>query len=122
LRELGPEDGWYRVGPLTRVTSCDFIPTPLAEQARREFMAYDDGSAARATLGFHWARMIEMLHAAEVIAELLDDDDILGGELRTDGVRQGRGVGVLEAPRGTLIHHYRVDENDQVVRANLIVS
>ena len=122
LRELGPEDGWYRVGPLTRVTSCDFIPTPLAEQARREFMAYDGGGAARATLGFHWARMIEMLHAAEVIAELLDDDDILGGELRTDGVRQGRGVGVLEAPRGTLIHHYRVDEHDQVVRANLIVS
>jgi NAD-reducing hydrogenase large subunit len=122
LRELGPEDGWYRVGPLTRVTSCDFIPTPLAEQARREFLAYDGGGAARATLGFHWARMIEMLHAAEVIAELLDDDDILGGELRTDGVRQGRGVGVLEAPRGTLIHHYRVDEHDQVVRANLIVS
>ncbi len=122
LRELGPEDGWYRVGPLTRVTGCDFIPTPLAEQARREFIAYADGAAARATLGFHWARMIEMLHAAEVVSELLKDDDILDGELRTDGAHHGRGVGVLEAPRGTLIHHYRVDEHDQVVRANLIVS
>ena len=122
LRELGAADGWYRVGPLTRVSNCDFIPTPLAEAARREFMDYDDGRAARATLAFHWARMIEMLHAAEVIAGLLDDPDILGGELRADGVRQGRGVGVLEAPRGTLIHHYRVDERDQVVRANLIVS
>jgi NAD-reducing hydrogenase large subunit len=122
LRELGPDEGWYRVGPLTRVTACDFIPTPRAEAARREFMAFGDGVAARATLGFHWARMIEMLHAAEVIAELLDDDDILGGERMTDGVRQLRGVGVLEAPRGTLIHHYRVDERDQVVRANLIVS
>jgi NAD-reducing hydrogenase large subunit len=122
LRELGPEDGWYRVGPLTRVTNCDFIPSPLAEQERRDFLAYDDGSAARATLGFHWARMIEMLHAAEVISSLLADDDICGNELMAGGMRARRGVGVLEAPRGTLIHHYRVDEHDQVVRANLIVS
>jgi NAD-reducing hydrogenase large subunit len=122
LLALGPEDGWYRVGPLTRVTSCDFIPSPLAEQERRDFLSFDDGSAARATLGFHWARMIEMLHAAEVIEGLLDDDDISGDELMAYGERQARGVGVIEAPRGTLIHHYRVDERDQVVRANLIVS
>ncbi|MFU8820313.1 MAG: Ni/Fe hydrogenase subunit alpha [Gammaproteobacteria bacterium] len=122
LLALGPEDGWYRVGPLTRVTSCDFIPSPLAEQERREFLSFDDGSAARATLGFHWARMIEMLHAAEIIEGLLDDDDISGSELMAYGERQPRGVGVIEAPRGTLIHHYRVDERDQVVRANLIVS
>jgi len=122
LRELGPEEGWYRVGPLTRVTQCDFIPTPLADRERREFLAFDDGGAARATLGFHWARMIEMLHAAEAIKELLHDDDLLGNELRVSGPRQARGVGVIEAPRGTLIHHYRVDENDQVARATLIVS
>jgi NAD-reducing hydrogenase large subunit len=122
LRPLGPEDGWYRVGPLTRVTGCDFIPSPLAEMERREFLAFDGGSAARATLGFHWARMIEMLHAAEVIATLLDDEDISGRELTVRGERRGRGVGVLEAPRGTLIHHYRVNEQDMVVRANLIVS
>jgi len=122
LLALGPEDGWYRVGPLTRVTSCDFIPSPLAEQERRDFLSFDGGSAARATLGFHWARMIEMLHAAEVIEGLLDDDDISGTELMAYGERQPRGVGVLEAPRGTLIHHYRVNERDQVVRANLIVS
>jgi NAD-reducing hydrogenase large subunit len=122
LLELGPENGWYRVGPLTRVTSCDFIPSPLAEQERRDFLSFDNGSAARATLGFHWARMIEMLHAAEVIETLLEDDDISGDELMAYGERQARGVGVIEAPRGTLIHHYRVDERDQVVRANLIVS
>jgi NAD-reducing hydrogenase large subunit len=122
LRELGPEQGWYRVGPLTRVTGCDFIPSPLAEAERRAFMAFADGRAARATLGFHWARMIEMLHAAEVIQVLLADDDISGDELLSQGERQGRGVGVIEAPRGTLIHHYRVDEHDQVVRANLVVS
>jgi len=122
LRQLGADDGWYRVGPLTRVTQCDFIPTPLADVERREFLAWDGGRAAGATLGTHWARMIEMLHAAEAIKELLHDTDLLGDDLIVQGERRGRGVGVLEAPRGTLIHHYRVDENDLVIRANLIVS
>jgi NAD-reducing hydrogenase large subunit len=119
---LGPADGWYRVGPLTRVTNCDSIPTPLADNEREAFLAFDSGSAAGATLGYHWARMIEMLHAAETIKDLLHDDDIVGTELMASGPRQERGVGVIEAPRGTLIHHYRVDENDMVTRANLIVS
>jgi NAD-reducing hydrogenase large subunit len=122
LKSLGSEDGWYRVGPLTRVTRSDFIPTPLADRERREFLAFDDGLAARSTLGFHWARMIEMLHSAEAIKDLLHDEDLLGSDLMAGGERQARGVGVIEAPRGTLIHHYRVDENDQVARANLIVS
>jgi len=122
LRSLGPESGWYRVGPLSRVTQCDFIPTPLAEAARREFLAYHGGTATGATLGFHWARMIEMLHAAEMIGELLHDPDLQGTELVNLGQRQARGIGVIEAPRGTLIHHYKVDEHDQIVRCNLIVS
>ena len=122
LRSLGPEQGWYRVGPLTRVTQCDFIPTPLAEQARQEFLAFNNGSAAGATLGFHWARMIEMLHSAEQIRELLLDPDLQGTDLVSKGQRQERGVGVIEAPRGTLIHHYKVDEHDQIIRCNLIVS
>ena len=122
FKSLGTEDGSYRVGPLSRVTMCDHIPTPLADKEREEFLAFDGGSAAGATLGYHWARMIEMLHAAETIKDLLHDDDIIGHDLMATGVRQERGVGVIEAPRGTLIHHYRVDENDQVIRANLIVS
>ena len=122
FRALGPEEGWYRVGPLTRVSQCDFIPTPLADRERQAFLAYDGGQPAGATLGTHWARMIEMLHSAEMIKDLLHDDDVLGDDLITTGERQGRGVGVIEAPRGTLIHHYRVDDNDQVIRANLIVS
>src|SRR5271169_2108324 len=122
LRSLGPEAGWYRVGPLTRVTQCDFIPTPLAEAQRKEFLAFDNGRSAGSTLGFHWARMIEMLHAAELIQELLHDPDLQGNELVSKGQRQERGVGVIEAPRGTLIHHYKVDEHDQIVRCNLIVS
>jgi len=122
LRSLGAETGWYRVGPLSRVTQCDFIPTPLAEEQRKEFIAFNGGSAAGATLGFHWARMIEMLHAAEVIQELLLDPDLQGNDLVNTGERQQRGVGVIEAPRGTLIHHYKVDEHDQIIRCNLIVS
>jgi NAD-reducing hydrogenase large subunit len=122
LRSLGPDAGWYRVGPLSRVTQCDFIPSPLAEEQRKAFLAFDNGNAAGATLGFHWARMIEMLHAAEVIQELLLDPDLQGNDLVSIGERQERGVGVIEAPRGTLIHHYKVDEHDQIVRCNLIVS
>jgi len=122
FKELGPDHGSYRVGPLTRVTQCDSIPTPLADHERGEFMACDGGSVTGATLGYHWARMIEMLHAAESIKDLLHDDDIIGHDLVATGERQERGVGVIEAPRGTLIHHYRVDENDLVIRANLIVS
>jgi NAD-reducing hydrogenase large subunit len=79
-----------------------------------------------ATLAYHWARMIEMLYAAETIKELLHDDDIEGRELMVTGTRQpgveAEGVGVIEAPRGTLIHHYRVGEDDLVTMANLIVS
>jgi len=122
LRSLGPAEGWYRVGPLTRVTQSDFIPTPLAEQARKEFIAFNGGSATGATLGTHWARMIEMLHSAEVIRDLLNDPDLQGIDLVNIGERHERGVGVIEAPRGTLIHHYKVDEHDQIVRCNLIVS
>lgn len=122
FRMLGPETGWYRVGPLTRVTTCNAIPSPRAERERREFLAFANGAAARATLGFHWARMIEMLHAAEVIEALLHDGDLLGHDLVVQGERAERGVGVIEAPRGTLIHHYRVDEYDQVTRCNLIVA
>ncbi len=120
LRALGPDDGWYRVGPLARVANCDQIPTPLADRERADFLAFP--GAAGSTLGYHWARMIEMLHAAEVIKDLLHDEDITGSDLVASGERAERGVGVIEAPRGTLIHHYRVNENDEVTRANLIVS
>jgi len=124
LKCLGDADsGWYRVGPLARLTLCDRVPTPRAERERQQFLAFAGGAAARATLGTHWARMIEMLHAAEVIGMLLDDPELLGRDLvASGGQRAERGVGVIEAPRGTLIHHYRVDENDRVIRANLIVS
>ena len=122
LTALGPEAGWYKVGPLSRVQNCDFIPTPLAEAERREFIDHGQGGLVHAPLAYHWARMIEMLHAAETIKDLLNDDDVSGNDLMTTGTRSREGVGVIEAPRGTLIHHYRVDDNDLVTMCNLIVS
>ncbi|TFH12556.1 MAG: Ni/Fe hydrogenase subunit alpha [Nitrosomonadales bacterium] len=118
----GRKEGWYRVGPLARVNNCDFIPTLLAEKERKTFREFCGGSATQATLAYHWARMIEMLHAAEVIKELLDDADLQSDDLVSSGERNLRGVGVIEAPRGTLIHHYRINEDEQIVRANLIVA
>ena len=122
LRQFGPDHGWYKVGPLARVQNCDVIPSPLAETERQEFMDYGGSEVIHATLAYHWTRMIEMLHCAEVISELLDDPDLLSGELVAEGQRTHEGVGVIEAPRGTLIHHYRVDDNDLVSWCNLIVS
>lgn len=119
---LGKEHGWYRVGPLARVNNCDFISTPLAEGARQAFLAYGAGQPVHGSLAYHWARMIEALHSAEEIKALLLDPDILGTDLVTGGERRPEGVGVIEAPRGTLFHHYRVNEDDIVVKANLIVS
>jgi len=122
LTALGPEAGWYKVGPLARVQNCDFIPTPLAEAERREFVDYGKGRLIHAPLAYHWARMIEMLHAAETIGTLLQDDDISGSDLVASGPHRREGVGVIEAPRGTLIHHYHVDDDDLVTMCNLIVS
>jgi NAD-reducing hydrogenase large subunit len=122
LRKIGRENGWYKVGPLARVQNCDHIPAPLADAERREFVDVGGGQPVHATLAYHWTRMIEMLFAAEQIKDLLNDDDITGTDLVVTGQRHVRGVGVIEAPRGTLIHHYRVNRDDQIVRANLIVS
>lgn len=123
LAAYGPANGWYRVGPLARINNCDYIPTPLAEEARKEFKAFGNNKPVQSTLAFHWARMIEQLHCAEAIAEMLDDPELLDTDLMAEkGTRQTEGVGVIEAPRGTLFHHYKIDDNDLIVRANLIVS
>ena len=122
IHSRGPDDGWYKVGPLARVQNCDRIGTPLAEAARQELLATSPGQLLHAPLLFHWARMIELLHAAEVIGELLQDPALEHGELTATGVRGTTGVGIIEAPRGTLIHHYEVDSQDLVTMCNLIVS
>ena len=127
LKTLGMDAGSYRVGPLARVQNCDYIPSPLAEQERQLFLA--DGPV-HATLAYHRARMIEMLHSMEVIADLLSDDALLAGELTApvpepgspDRPARRRGVGVIEAPRGTLIHDYEIGDDDLISDCNLIVS
>ena len=97
-------------------------PTPLAEQERVEFRAVGRGSLVHSSLAFHWARLIELLYCAESIQELLHDPDISGNELLNKGDMQQCGIGVIEAPRGTLFHHYEIDDDGIVNRANLIVS
>jgi NAD-reducing hydrogenase large subunit len=122
LRSLGPNLGWYRVGPLARVQNCDFIPSERAEVERQVFVAWGKGELLHSSLAYHWARMIEMLHCVEVVGNILADPTLLSGDLLTTGVRQRGGVGVIEAPRGTLIHDYDVGDDDLVTRCNLIVS
>ncbi|MBV8046493.1 MAG: Ni/Fe hydrogenase subunit alpha [Paludibacterium sp.] len=122
LSSFGRQAGYYRVGPLARVNNSACMPTPHAEEARREFAAFGEGKPVQATLAQHWARMIDTLLCAEVIRELLLDPDIVGTDLMTSGDPLREGVGVIEAPRGTLIHHYRLDDDDNIQFANLIVS
>lgn len=123
LHALGKEQGWYRVGPLARVNNCGLIPTPLAEAARQRFKSFGQGEMVHHTLAYHWARMIEVLHCAESIHELLLDEEITGTDLLADkGDMQSEGIGVIEAPRGTLFHHYQINEEGLITKANLIVS
>lgn len=122
ITSRGAEDGWYKVGPLARLQNCDAMGTPLADAARDELLASSPGGLIHAPLAIHWARMIELLHAAEVISGLLADPALLGQELVASGPRGDVAIGIIEAPRGTLIHHYEVDENDLVTMCNLIVS
>ncbi|WP_136645788.1 Ni/Fe hydrogenase subunit alpha [Tabrizicola sp. YIM 78059] len=121
IRSLGAEDGWYRVGPMARMNTASFIDTPLADAAHQALRAFS-GGLNHSTLANHWARMIEVVHCVEKIRELLHDPDLQGTDLVAKGERRFEGIGVIEAPRGNLIHHYKVDEHDQVTFCNLIVS
>ena len=122
IESLGEEQGWYRVGPLARVNNCDFFSTPLAEAQRLIFREAGHGRPVHASLAFHWARLIELLYCTEAIQDLLLDPDISGNDLLNKGELQHTGIGVIEAPRGTLFHHYEIDDDGIVNRANLIVS
>lgn len=122
IAALGPERGWYRVGPLARINNCDRIETPLAERERRLFIEQGQGRPVQSVLATHWARLIELLYCAEAIGGLLDEPGLSGDELMTEGEPRQLGIGVIEAPRGTLFHHYEIDGDGLVRKANLIVS
>ena len=122
LRHLGRKTGWNRVGPLARLNVCDRISTPLADAELHEFKAYTNGRPNNHTMHTHWARLIEILHCAELIKGLLDDPAILDDVDRTKADQRPEGIGIIEAPRGTLIHHYQADEKGRITKCNLIVS
>ncbi|MCC5932019.1 MAG: Ni/Fe hydrogenase subunit alpha [Cyclobacteriaceae bacterium] len=122
LKSLGKEKGWYRVGPLARLNCCDYIPTPRAQEAFEKFREYTNGKPNNMSMHMHWARLIETLFAAEMIERLLQDDALSGETLSYQGTKKFEGIGVIEAPRGTLIHHYRIGDDDLITMANLIVS
>lgn len=122
LKQIGREKGWNRVGPLARINVSDSIPTPLAEKARQDFISFTGKKVNNSTMYSHWARLIEMLHCAEVMKDLLNDQELMGNDLVRKGTPRLKGIGIIEAPRGTLTHHYEVDEKGMITRCNLIVS
>ena len=122
IRKIGMENGWYTVGPLARCNTADFIPTPLAQKEFEIYKAYTNGKPNHMSMHMHWARLIELLHSGEVIKELLNDPDLQKDNLVVKGTKQKEGVGLIEAPRGTLFHHYRINDDDQITMGNLIVS
>ncbi|HPK26998.1 MAG TPA: Ni/Fe hydrogenase subunit alpha [Anaerolineaceae bacterium] len=122
-KKLGYPEGVYRVGPLGRLNAVDQIDTPLANAEFQRFKALNHGLPVENTLHYHYARLIETLFAAERARVLLEDPDILSTDIRnTHQEPREQGVGVIEAPRGTLIHHYWVNSYGQISKANLIVA
>ncbi len=119
---LGYPDGIYRVGPLARLNIIDRWETPLAQQEWVEFRALQR-NAILSSFHYHYARLIEILYCLEHMQEFLEDPDILSTHVRsTASLNNLEGVGAAEAPRGTLIHHYRVDEQGRITWANLIIA
>jgi len=122
IKRLGYPNGIYRVGPLARLNLVDKISTPQANAELREWKN-DRHGARRSSFYYHWARLIEISYALERTQQLLDDPDICSTDIMvTARPANAQGVGVIEAPRGTLFHHYWVDENGRIEKVNLIVA
>jgi len=120
--DLDHPNGIYRVNTLARINVCDYIDTPLAQKELEEFRQLF-GRPAQLTLLYHWARLIELLYNAEHVIRLLDDPEITSVDTRKKvEPRAARGIGCVEAPRGTLIHDYTTDENGMLTNVNLIVA
>jgi NAD-reducing hydrogenase large subunit len=121
-KPLGYPEGIYRVGPLARLNVVDGCGTPRADQEWAEFRELDRG-AVLSSFYYHYARLIEILYALEKMEQLLNAPDILDPNVRAHAnVNNGEGIGVTEAPRGTLIHHYKVDRDGLITWANLIIA
>jgi len=118
----GVDSGIYRVGPLGRLNASDGMATPLAQEEYELMYKTLGGKPVHSTLAFHWARLIELLHAAERALELSRDSEITSTEVRNKPGEPGEGVGIVEAARGTLIHHYILDNDALIKDVNLIVA
>lgn len=119
----GPDSSIFAVAPLARLNASDGMATPLAQKAYEEFYNTLGGKPVHFTLATSWARLIELLYAAERMKELANDPDIVSPDIRTlPTEKPAEGIGVVEAPRGTLIHHYKTDDNGIITAANLIVA
>jgi len=119
----GEDSGIYSVASLARLNVADGIATPLAGEAYLKFHGTLGGRPVHHTLANHWARVVEMLYAAERMKELANDPEVMDPVVRTLPTTVPReGIGVVEAPRGTLVHHYRTDERGIVTGARLIVA
>lgn len=121
-KPMGYPDGMYRVGPLARMNIANECGTTLADQELAEFHCLDKG-AVLSSFHYHYARLIEILYGIERIEQLLNEPDILSTNVRAQaGVNHLEGIGVSEAPRGTLFHHYKVNEDGLIEKANLIIA
>ena len=118
----GPDSGIMRVGPLGRLNAADGMSTPLANDEYKRMYKTLGGRPVQSTLAFHWARLIELMNACEKTLELSLDPQITNTDLRNPVNEPGEGVGIVEAARGTLIHHYKLDKDGLVDKANLIVA
>lgn len=119
----GLDSGVYRVSPLARLNAADGMATPMAQAEYERLYQTLGGKPVHATLAFHWARLVEILYAAERLLELCRDSEITSPDVRTiPSATPDEGIGVLEAPRGVLIHHYQTDEKGIVQKVNLIVA
>jgi F420-non-reducing hydrogenase large subunit len=119
----GADSGVYRATPLSRLNAADGMATPLAQAEYERFYDTLGGKPAHQTLATHWARLIELLYAAERSLELAEDPEITGTQVRTIPTETPtEGVSIVEAPRGTLTHHYATDERGLLTKVNLIVG
>jgi NAD-reducing hydrogenase large subunit len=117
-------NGSLRVGPLARLNVADGISTSLAEEEFKEFRKLGENGVVNDVTYYHYARIIEMLYAAEMVKKLLEDDEICSKDIWINSIeiKNNEGIGVIEAPRGTLIHHYWVNEDGVITKVNLIVA
>ena len=119
----GADSGVVRAAPLARCNAADGMATPLAQAAYEKMYETLGGKPAHATLAYHWARLVEALYAAERMKELLEDPEITSTDFRTIPTETpAEGIGIVEAPRGTLVHHYWSDGDGLLTRVNLIVA